>query len=677
MIKINGLYIKVNTAGDVFEFRDTFDKKFNIITSYSNTKGKSTIGESILFCLGMEEILGQKNEKAVKPVLRSLIEKDGKEEIVIQSDVFLEVENSHGDVITIQRSPVHNSRQVKLVSVYENSIEEVLKKECPFKDYFVHDIGAAKNIRGFHTFLEQFIGYNLPSVTKYDGNNTKLYIQTLISCFYIEQKRGWMNILATMPTYFKIKDSKKRVLEYVLGLSVLETERAYNEAKALLKAAETEWKIVYNNIMSKNRNSEGFIIRGLSERPHIISDNEKVEILKQEFDVIKTIQEVITRINLKINQLNNISEPIIENRQEALNTELNELNELREKFSVQLSQVLTEYTLEKEELKSIKNRLSFIEKDLEENNDLKKLISLGSLENTNITKSKCPTCGQKINDTLLEQSEEIKIMNIEQSIHCLKNEKNMLEFSYAAQYKFVEDKKILVGKLEKRIEEISSRIRTIKSDLITNNKAISQNHINEIVNLEIDKNNIIEFEKNINKLYQELKIIGKKWGEAKENLAKLPSNLINDKDKKILNQFNQEFKNLLICFNFESTNIEKIYIDEYNYLPSVEGFDLYSDSSASDTIRIIWAYIIALQKISKVYGNNIGFLLLDEPAQQNTDISSAKELLKELWKLSEQQQVFVLYKMEELENLLEDLPKGSFKRIHADKHLISCVTPRE
>lgn len=677
MIKINELYIKVNTADDIFKFRDTFDKKLNIITSYSNTKGKSTIGESILFCLGLEEILGQKNEKAVKPVLRSLIEKDGKEEIVVQSDIFLEIENNDGDIVTIQRSPVHNSRQVKLVSIYENSIEEVINKKCSFKDYFVHDTGAAKNIRGFHAFLEQFIGYDLPSVAKYDGNNTKLYIQTLISCFYIEQKKGWMNILATLPTYFKIKDSKKRVLEYVLGLSVLETERAYNEAKALLKATETEWKIIYNNIMSKNKNSEGLIIRGLSEKPHIISDNENLEILKQEYNGTEIIQKVIERINLKIDQLNNIHDPIIENRQGALNSELNELNQLNEEFSIKLSQILTEYTLEKEQLKSIKDRIVSIEKDLEENNDLKKLISLGSLENTNIVKSNCPTCGQKINDTLLEQSGEMKIMTIEQSIHCLKNEKIMLEFSYNSQYKLVENKKIIIAKLEKRIEEISSRIRTIKSDLITNNNAISQSHINEIVNLEIDKNNIIEFEKNINKLYQELKIIGKKWGETKKNLAKLPSNLINDKDKEILNKFNQEFKNLLICFNFESTNVENIYIDEYNYLPSVEGFDLYSDSSASDTIRIIWAYIIALQKISKVYGKNIGFLLLDEPAQQNTDISSAKELLKELLKLSEQQQVFVLYKMEEMENLLEDLPKGSFKRIHADTHLISYVNSKE
>lgn len=673
MIKINELYIRVNTADELFEFHDTFDKKLNIITSYSNTKGKSTIGESILFCLGAEEILGQKNERAVKPVLRSFIEKDNEEKKVIQSDIFLEIENENGDIITIQRSPVHNSREVKLVSVYESSLNEVITSTCSFKDYFVHDGGAAKNIRGFHAFLEKFVGFNLPLVSTYEGTNVPLYIQTLISCFYIEQKKGWMNILATMPTYFKIKDSKKRVLEYVLGLSVLETERIYNEAKTRLKAKEIEWKIVYNNIISKVHNKNGFIIEGLKENPYIIFQDEKLKIYKVEDDKKKEINQFIKEIDLQINMLNNIQEPIIENRHDALNRELNELSQLIENFSLQLTDIRKEYALEKEQLDSINNRIQSIKKDLNENKDLKKLIQLGSLENTNIAHSKCPTCGQKFDDTLFEQCGDNKIMTIEETINYLNNEKTMLEFSYNAQFNRVKTKQELISKLEKRIEDISDRIRVVKSDLISNNKAISQSHIQKIVNLEVEKKSIFEFREDIEQLYSQLKDIGKAWGVEKDNLSKLPSNLINEKDKQILKEFNEEFKRLLGSFNFESTAIYNICIEEHNYLPSVQGFDLYADSSASDTIRIIWAYIIALQKISKLYGNNIGFLLLDEPAQQNADISSAKELLKELQKLSKEQQVFVLYKMEKTDNLLDELPENSFKRIHADNHIISCV----
>ncbi len=207
MIKINELYIRVHTATDLLEFNQVFSSKLNVITSYTNTKGKSTIGESILFCLGLEEILGNKNEKAVKPVLRSKIEVEGEEYCVVQSDIFLEVENNRGERITIQRSPKNNDRDSRLVSVFSEGLQEVLKGSCEFTDYFVHDPGAAKNIRGFHHFLQIFIGLNLPDVVTYDGKVTKLYIQTLASCFYIEQKKGWMNVLATLPTYYRIKGS--------------------------------------------------------------------------------------------------------------------------------------------------------------------------------------------------------------------------------------------------------------------------------------------------------------------------------------------------------------------------------------------------------------------------------------------------------------------------------------
>lgn len=216
MIKMNQLYIRVNTADEVLEFRDTFDSGLNIISSYTNTKGKSTIGETILFCLGLEEILGHKNERAIKPVLRSLIEKNGEEKIVVQSDIYLEIENSHGDVITIQRSPKHNDRKVKLVSVYNSTLDEVVNKECSFTDYFVHDGGAAKNLRGFHAFLEKFIGLELPTVSTYDGDTVPLYIQTIASCFYIEQKKDGRISLQQCLIIIKLRTRKNGCLNMCL-----------------------------------------------------------------------------------------------------------------------------------------------------------------------------------------------------------------------------------------------------------------------------------------------------------------------------------------------------------------------------------------------------------------------------------------------------------------------------
>lgn len=205
----------------------------------------------------------------------------------------------------------------------------------------------------------------------------------------------------------------------------------------------------------------------------------------------------------------------------------------------------------------------------------------------------------------------------------------MLEFARDAQQLIVNSRREALNKIEVRIDEISSRIRVIKTDLISNNKAISQSHIQRIIELEMKKSKFENLIYDITELWQKLVQAGQQWGKDKAALAKLTSDFITAKDREILNHLKSEFKRLLKEFRFQSTRIENIQIDDYNYLPSVAGFDLYSDSSASDTIRIIWAYIIAIQKVANISGNGLGFLLLDEPAQQNTDLSSVKELLND------------------------------------------------
>ncbi|HAR84129.1 MAG TPA: hypothetical protein DCR69_00195 [Clostridium sp.] len=670
MIKINELYIRVYTSTDILEFKNKFSSGLNIITSYSNTKGKSTIGESILFCLGLEEILGNRDEKSVKPVLRSKIEKDGIEHDVVQSDVFLEIENADGEIITILRSPKNNDRAARLVSVYENSIEEVLKDSCKFQDYYVHNPGATKNMRGFHNFLQKFINLDLPDVATYDGKSVKLYIQTLASCFYIEQKKGWMNVLATLPTYYKIKDVKKRVLEFVMGLSVLETEREYNIRKAKLRDTESKWGIITDSITSKVRKVVGIEIEGLRKYPHIISEEEGVKLfIIDDNDNKVELTDHIEQLHKQIEELNNKKEPTIENRSKALNRELNELSELLNKFSIQITDVRESYLMEKEQLDAIKDRLNNIRKDLMENKDLKKIINLGSLEDVCITKSQCPTCKQEIDDTLFEQNENLKIMTIEESIVHLESEKQMLEFAIDAQQLIVNSKREFLNKLEVRVAEITSRIRVVKSDLISNNKAISQSYIQKIIELEMKKSTFENFIYDISELWEKLKQAGQEWRIDKSALDELPSDFITSKDRDILDYLKSEFKRLLRVFKFESTSIENIQIDDYNYLPNVEGFDLHSDSSASDTIRIIWAYIIAIQKVAKKSGNSLGFLVLDEPAQQNTDLSSTKKLLSELVSLSKEQQVFVFYKLES-DDLFKDIEANDYYRIHTNDYLV-------
>lgn len=53
-------------------------------------------------------------------------------------------------------------------------------------------------------------------------------------------------------------------------------------------------------------------------------------------------------------------------------------------------------------------------------------------------------------------------------------------------------------------------------------------------------------------------------------------------------------------------------------MPTIENFDMKFDSSASDHIRRIWAFTIALLQTSNAYaGNHSGMLIFDEPGQHS------------------------------------------------------------
>ena len=92
-------------------------------------------------------------------------------------------------------------------------------------EFYVHMPNAANNIKGFHNFLEKYIGIELPLVPANDGVDRKLYLQLVFAAMFIEQKNGWSGIYSGMP-YLAIKDSKKRVTEFILGLSTFENERS-------------------------------------------------------------------------------------------------------------------------------------------------------------------------------------------------------------------------------------------------------------------------------------------------------------------------------------------------------------------------------------------------------------------------------------------------------------------
>ena len=99
----------------------------------------------------------------------------------------------------------------------------------------------------------------------------------------------------------------------------------------------------------------------------------------------------------------------------------------------------------------------------------------------------------------------------------------------------------------------------------------------------------------------------------------------------------------LNCFGYDSVgNISRVEISPDKLIPIINGFDIKFDSSASDGVRVIWAFTLSLLKTSLKYGgNHPGILIFDEPGQQSMVVGDLLKLIDELEKLDERVQVII------------------------------------
>ena len=68
---------------------------------------------------------------------------------------------------------------------------------------------------------------------------------------------------------------------------------------------------------------------------------------------------------------------------------------------------------------------------------------------------------------------------------------------------------------------------------------------------------------------------------------------------------------------FASFPLDEVGIGRETYRPSQNGYD-FGITSASDTIRTIWAYLIGILDSRSMLTDHLGLLDFDEPKQQST-----------------------------------------------------------
>lgn len=665
MLKINRLKISIQATNKEYLFDETFSSGLNFIASDNNTRGKSSVLIAIYYALGFEEIIGGVNEKVLTSAYKTMIEDNGNSWPVLESGVYLEISNGHEEV-TIFRSAKSETRDAKLVTVYMSKLSDIFYEETNLDEFYVHMPNAANNKKGFHHFLERFLDIELPLVPSTDGVDRKLYLQLVFSAMFIEQKNGWSGIYSGMP-YLAIKDAKKRVTEFVLGLSTFENERKRSALANKERYQKEQWRNLYGEMISLQSRNQ-CMVKNIPSTPEILSDKfiENIHIVRSVGENIG-IDEWIEELQEEHDSLKTIKPKIVDNYDD-LQKELEEAELDLSEFQDKQTELQENLRVEKRKIFELNQNLNIIKQDIVNNKDAKRLKDLGSDLQCRSFEGICPTCNQKIQDSLLPIHHQNNMMTIEQTIKHLNAQKEMLEFALEYHRNRNKDLDATLKDVRGKTGTLYRLAKSIRRDLYSIDDDLSETIIYKRMAIEHHISELVEFKNKIDDITKKFIELSEEWSDLLKEKANLTKLGFSEDDENKLKNFKNDFISNLRDFKYTSiSNIGGIEISKDNYMPVIDKFDMKFDSSASDNIRAIWSYTLALLQTSKQYrGNHPGLIIFDEPTQHSIGADDAKAFFEKIVSLQGQCQIIIgiTVNTEEIKSAIENMDDKDYKYIH-------------
>lgn len=696
MFKINKLKVEIltnksKTIKDLFGFEFCFKQGLNIIAG-ENSRGKTTINSCIFYALGMEELLGGHNNKALDKALKDtfIIKTDDEDERninynVTRSKVFLEIENEENQIATLERVIAGSIGEEKQsnIKIYRTELKDV-DNELQNGVFFVDGRGNNDDDNAFYKWLTNFMSLEVPEVSNSSrtSNYSPLYLQMIFSSIFIEQTKGWSDFLATMP-YFGVTKPKEKIIEFLLDLDEIQistTRDTYNKLK--------------NNIVDNwNKSIKAFSYLEKQNNSILISVPNAITTEKREIEKISpTFQigedEIIDYedyLKRKTNEISALQDKPLANIESNRDNTLFEYEKARNEYR-ELSRYIEKFesklNIEKLQSENISSQLTNIEKEIREHTNLIKVFNNNLFENDK--ESKCPTCTQIITKDIISTNEiTIPQLSLEENKSFLVSQKKIIQSTIKSLSNTIEEKNNLLLYFKNTLRNKEILIKSLSKDLIADDRALSESEVVRKIQLEQEVYNLKQFDLQINALKNELLELANKFHNINVKLDGLEQS--NDEVKLAL--FETNYKTLLYSFGYDSNFKSQIVInrkDPFKYFPVYRRGDddknpqsIRINSSASDFVRNIWAYTLSLRDNGI---NHPGLIILDEPGQHRTKLSSLKTLFHKVSAEKEKQTIIFTSIDKPLDNdenekidldeLLKDLSQESYHLIRLDEHKV-------
>ena len=625
-VKISIYTYEGNHWGRIVPFlnEDGTPKSINLIYA-ENEVGKSTLIKSLAYCLKGEDVYSPQAYTQLSNLTDVITHKVGGEHIK-ESTIFLQILNGT-ERIVIKRNALQSEQPVE---VYKNIRISEIKDTTPCEFYKIRkDINIDGN-ETFNDFLMRLFNFPIHKFHNLKGGESQIYFQNLFPLFFIPQN-AWNDIQGSNPSY-GVSSYKKIAFQIIMNLSdvsiindkfKLQEKRA--ELKELLKSKELLDEII-----------------SLAESNNSIALNNKIDLLNYDLDIYNRqikdlekengIREESFEITRKEYRDLNID---IHNNQEEVNILDKEINQC----SYYLNKIQMDI-LKVDKLKTAKKLIHPIPVSRCPHCFKDKIID----NEKELTSGKCDLCGSVI-DSIPASSEE-------DLLDYLKDEKKDFENVLSSKdskkrqinAKIYQDK-LKVKEIKRNIDKIDLELKPkfLESYFSISNKIGSTE--NRITNLQKELKLVSNYETliiSINNVINAIRKLEKTIRAVQESGS----------DESKLNRFSGQFKKYLGAMDFLkyekstiksdepekeklakekilNTFLEKLSINHDDYKPEINDKNIYNITSASGLIRIINAYYLALIETCLFFHektNHPGFVIFDEPRQQNLDIGSFKKM---------------------------------------------------
>jgi hypothetical protein len=629
-LRVRASRTTVTTESRRFQSRFEFGDGLNVLRA-DNNMGKTTTLTSILYALGWEGMLGPSRKVPFVGAVTSEIADPQGRFAVLASSAMAEFEDGAGRRLTVGRPIRSESERTELVHTWDGPALSAGAGDAEARDFYVRERGAAAREAGYQHRLAEFAEWQIPQVSGWDGGSLPLYIETIAPYLFVEQTRGWSWIAAVMPRYLRIRDPEQRATEFLLSLQSLTKARERDALLARRDEVRDQWRSRVEAFLERS-GEEGARVENLprdptAEWPPAVAPT--IRLLADDRwsalgEVLASMRAELADASREIPRVGEIADQIA--------GELASAEAAASELSGRLAGASRDVREQRAELREVEERLEALKEDRARYDDAIRLRAFGSRQDLDFDRGHCPTCDQVLPATLLG-TDVGPVMTLEENRTLIDEE--------AKTFGAVREdaREVLVSSVQRQraidaeLNEARREIRSLKATLTQSASAPSQAAIARQVRLGDRIERLEALASELVGLEEELGERADAYRRVSGELAELAERGgLTDQDRGRLADFQALVREQLAEYGFNSVPAAEVEIAPDDYMPVRGGLALRPhDLSASDCVRMVWAYLIALLELARSHDTaHPGLLILDEPGQQDIQDESLRALFARL-----------------------------------------------